>query len=282
MQTAFTITLCITSYNNSEDVCRVIYCLKKQQELLAQVLICDDGSTLSHQKNIREALTQHISIPWEYLWHHDRGWRLAEARNLGISKSVGDYIIFIDGDCIPHPKFVKDYAVLAKDKEVLIGQRVHVKNQYRDFPFYATLYDRLLFMSLRRFKKTRNCIRNPLETGSLIGPLASLSSPLDIASLGLGCNHGYWRKDALMIKGYDQLFVSWGPEDSDFVFRLMSVGVRARILKRRCLVYHLDHGIKSNHSRDKRDEKEAYRLMEESYLGQRSIAACSTLTDLVE
>jgi glycosyltransferase involved in cell wall biosynthesis len=274
------ISLCITTYNNSDDVCTLLFSLKAQQKYLTEILICDDGSSLDHQERIKNSLRACIHIPWRYVWHDDRGWRLSRIRNLGISKSSGDYIIFVDGDCIPHPKFMLDYTLLAARNEVLIGQRVHVRSQYRNHFLNASLYSRLKSLALGRLKKARYTFRNPTESGNLILSQSHLASPVAISGIGLGCNHGFWKEDAMLIKGYDELFTAWGPEDSDFVFRLMTAGLRVRTLKRRCLVFHLDHDSNVAKVRDADAARNGYRLMRSSYMGQRSVASHSILKDL--
>jgi GT2 family glycosyltransferase len=54
-------------------------------------------------------------------------------------------------------------------------------------------------------------------------------------------NMGFWRSDALRVNGFDERFVGWGREDSEFVVRLTNAGVRRRKLKFGGIVYHLWH-----------------------------------------
>ena len=51
----------------------------------------------------------------------------------------------------------------------------------------------------------------------------------------------YWREDALAVNGYNEDFVGWGPEDSEFAARLMNRGLRKQIFRFGGHVYHLHH-----------------------------------------
>jgi glycosyltransferase involved in cell wall biosynthesis len=271
------ITLCITTYNNSLDVVRVLESVKAQEDLVFEVLICDDGSSPIHVNRIQGYLSANFSIPFDYVWHPDLGWRLSAIRNLGISRATGDFIIFVDGDCILHPLFVCDYLDCLKKREFVIGQRVHIKKDYRAIRFSGSRSDRLRFLIQHRFCKSRFAFRNPFEQGATISNLKHLTSPLPVSGIGLGCNHGFWKSDAMAIAGFDETFSSWGPEDSDFAFRMINSGVSLRILKRRCLVYHLDHGNTSAFAAPE-PLRNGYRLMLESFQGKRVVSAVSSLS----
>ena len=56
---------------------------------------------------------------------------------------------------------------------------------------------------------------------------------------------GFWRADAARVNGFDERFVGWGREDSDFVARLMHARVRRRKLKFGGIMYHLWHPERS-------------------------------------
>jgi len=57
------------------------------------------------------------------------------------------------------------------------------------------------------------------------------------------CNFAFWREDALAINGFNEEFVGWGREDSEFTARLLNTGVRRQNLKFCALGYHLHHSM---------------------------------------
>ena len=52
---------------------------------------------------------------------------------------------------------------------------------------------------------------------------------------------GFWLSDASRVNGFNERFVGWGREDSEFVARLGNAGVRRRKLKFGGIMYHLWH-----------------------------------------
>ncbi len=58
-----------------------------------------------------------------------------------------------------------------------------------------------------------------------------------VRSANLAC----WRSDVLAVNGFDEDFVGWGREDSDFVARLQHSGLTRLHLKFAAIGYHLWH-----------------------------------------
>jgi len=57
------------------------------------------------------------------------------------------------------------------------------------------------------------------------------------------CNFAFWRRDAVQVNGFNEEFVGWGREDSEFTVRLMNIGIRRQNVKFNALAYHLYHPI---------------------------------------
>jgi glycosyltransferase involved in cell wall biosynthesis len=236
------ISLCITTYNNSKDLSKVLSGCYRLTKLPDEIIICDDGSKPSVVAKI-EKLIEESPIPIKHIWQEDLGWRLSRIRNLGIKEAVGDFIVFIDGDCIPHPDLIFDYHKHAIQGEFILGNRIRIRREYRDkFKRYSIFS--ILQMSVQsRIINRRFALKIPFEKGKIYYPRDN--SSMNLHHIGLGCNHGFWKKDAVAIGGYEELFKSYGAEDSDFAYRLINSGVRGRRFFGSCLVYHLDHEIKS-------------------------------------
>jgi predicted glycosyltransferase involved in capsule biosynthesis len=66
---------------------------------------------------------------------------------------------------------------------------------------------------------------------------------------------GFWRSDAVRVNGFDERFVGWGREDSDFVARMTRAGVRRRKLKFGGIVYHLWHPERPRDALEANDER---------------------------
>src|SRR5205085_9632957 len=52
------------------------------------------------------------------------GFTASRARNLGAAHAQADYIVFMDGDCVPNPQFVRRHEQLAAPGHFVNGSRV--------------------------------------------------------------------------------------------------------------------------------------------------------------
>jgi hypothetical protein len=67
------------------------------------------------------------------------------------------------------------------------------------------------------------------------------------------CNMAFWREDAYRVNGFNEDFVGWGREDSEFAVRLDNAGIKRKNLKHQALVFHLDHSENSRESLPRND-----------------------------
>ena len=56
-----------------------------------------------------------------------------------------------------------------------------------------------------------------------------------------GCNMSYWREDAIRINGYNEQMTGWGREDSEFVARMVNMGLYRRKLRLGGIQFHIYH-----------------------------------------
>jgi hypothetical protein len=56
-----------------------------------------------------------------------------------------------------------------------------------------------------------------------------------------GCNQSFWRSHAIQVNGYDERFTAWGPEDREFVARLLHLGLRRYYVRHMAIAFHLHH-----------------------------------------
>ena len=85
-----------------------------------EIVVADDGSGEETAQVIRSA-GKGMGLPIEHVWQADRGFRKCRVLNKAIARARGDYLIFTDGDCIPHPEFVARHLALAEPGRFLSG-----------------------------------------------------------------------------------------------------------------------------------------------------------------
>jgi len=231
MSDSFSTALLISTYNWPKALELVLSSALKQSSLPNEIVIADDGST--NETKILITKFQKISpVPITHLWHEDIGFTKAVILNKAIEKIKSDYIIQIDGDIIIHKHFIRDHIRYAKKGLYLFGSRISLKEEYskkvlltKKIEFYwlnkglQRKSRAIYFPYFNTFSKTSNQISSKLR----------------------GCNISYWKNDAININGYNEDFIGWGYEDSEFAQRLLNLGVSSFRLKHAAIQFHIYH-----------------------------------------
>ncbi|MBV5324229.1 MAG: glycosyltransferase [Rhodospirillaceae bacterium] len=118
-----TISVVVTTYNRPDALTTVIEACFAQDDLDFEIIIADDGSGHNTQQAIA-ALQARAPVPLRHVWQEDLGFRAARGRNLGTLAATGDYIIFLDGDCVPQRNFISQHRKLAQRGYLVSGSRI--------------------------------------------------------------------------------------------------------------------------------------------------------------
>lgn len=224
------ISLIISTYNWPEALEKVFRGLQRQTAPPGEILIADDGSR-EPTRLLIEQWKDKLCAPAHHVWHEDLGFRKTMILNRAMAQARGDYIVLLDGDCVPHLRFVEDHAELAETGFWVQGRRCFVKQNW-----------------VQRFESNQPNKLLWLISGRLAGGFKALRLPRavvrrDTSQRGiLGCNMGFWREDLLAVNGLDEEYLGWGiGEDSDFGSRLYHLGRPRKFVYGRAIVYHLNH-----------------------------------------
>ena len=207
--------------------------LRYQTRPADEVIVADDGSGPETAEMIRGFMTDFL-CPLYHVWQEDCGFRAARIRNKAINKSNGEYIILLDGDCIPEKHFIEDHLVLAKKGFFFQGKRVLVgKMLSRSFTQkHANTAGNLLKIAFSsEISNRHHLIRLPFF------PVISSTSLSGIRS----CNMGFFREDIFAVNGFNEDFVGWGREDSELAVRFFNYGLKKREHPFMAICYHLWH-----------------------------------------
>lgn len=226
------ISLIIATYNQRDSLAKVFQGLSLQMRWPDEIHIADDGSTESTRELI-DAWRAEARVPVHHHWHPDNGFLKTTILNRAVAAAAGEYLIFLDGDCVPHSRFVADHKALAQRGWWVQGRRCFVREPY--VPEFVP--GRTPFWSW--------CLR-----GRIGRPLKGfrLPFPLVLRNQGergiLGCNMAYWRDDVVAVNGFDEAYSGRGMgADSDLGCRLYNLGRHRKFVYGRALVYHLDHSV---------------------------------------
>jgi glycosyltransferase involved in cell wall biosynthesis len=239
------ISFIVLTYNRTDALLAVLRSLASQCGTEHEVLIADDGSNEAQVGMLRQQCpTFNCSV--RHVWHADTGFTAAAARNLSAHHSLGDYLVFLDGDCVPGPSFVKAHSRLAEQACFVNGSRVLLSEQLtrRVVSQELDLLDQSwAFWVSARLKGDSNKLLHVLGW-----PMSWFRVQQGFVWKGIrSCNLAVWRKDFLAVNGFDETFEGWGHEDADLVLRLSHAGVRRKNGFWATEVYHLWHREQQRH-----------------------------------
>lgn len=249
------LSLIITTYNQKERLSLVLDSVRDLAILPSEVLIADDGSK-EDTKFLIESYAKNFPVPLKHIWQEDKGFLLSAIRNKAIKEASGEYIIIIDGDMILDPYFIEDHLNFAKPKVFLQGSRVILNEQNSQEILNAkkqgnTKAYKLAFSSKELKAKRNNLLANLIYKNSTIN--AKFFDKKDFIKGIRGCNMSFYKIDCEEINGFNEDFVGWGREDSEFVARFLFNGGQMRRLKFYGIAYHIYHqentkaALESNH-----------------------------------
>ena len=223
----------VTTYNRPDALAKVLNGLARQTHVAGEVIVADDGST-DATRSVIEQMESGLPYPLTHVWHADEGFRAAKIRNDAIRRATGDYIILMDGDCIPNRHFVADHVRLARSGCFFQGKRVLVEKTIADefdWPQANSIGNLFKHIIGGGLSNPHHVIRCPW--------LPSLPAPG--VSGTRSCNMGIFKSDLLAVNGFNEDFVGWGREDSELVVRLYRQGLNRRTHPFMAICYHLWH-----------------------------------------
>ena len=120
-----TSSVIITTYNKPKELELVLCGLSMQKVAPTEILIADDGSS-QETADVIEKWKKICPSPLIHVWHKDEGFQKPLICDKAIETATSDYLIFIDGDSVPHPDWVQDHIEAIQENTVLCGRRVRL------------------------------------------------------------------------------------------------------------------------------------------------------------
>lgn len=235
-------SLIISVYKNVGDLKVVLEALKFQTWKDYEIIISEDGEDESMKNFIGNYVhpnkITHITQP-------DVGWRKNQALNNAIKNTAGDYLIFIDGDCVLHHKFIEHHICYASDKRILAGKRVKLGMMYSNlFRAHATDLLSLEKKVQHEGKAVRKDGAKFYEEAFYINPggwLGFIPRMRKMTQLK-GCNMSFFRKSIEYINGFDEDYILPAiGEDIDLTWRFKAAGYKLFSMRNIAVQYHLFH-----------------------------------------
>lgn len=231
------VTLVISTYNDVAALRRCLLGVTAQARMPDQIVVSDDGSMPETLDLLRHP--DFASLPLEHVWQHDDRWRKPQALNLALAHCTGDYVVFIDGDCVPRADFVAAHVRHSRPRTFLSGGQVPIPIDVHPLIPDAAFVDQRAFSPayLRGIYPGIESSRRRLEPGRGEAVLNLLTWRYCTLR---GSNFSAWMDDIRAVNGFDESF-GYGSEDREFGVRLRNAGVWSRWLKYSLVQLHLNH-----------------------------------------
>lgn len=237
----------IAVYNHFEWLRLILDALRMQTEKDFEIIIADDGSNPDTVGLIKDYISRHPEITIHHSWQKDEGWRKNKSLNKAVRAAKSDYLIFVDGDCVPHPKFVEDHLRLRRPRTVVGGRRVDMSEEV------SRMVENWISLPKDYFSKVRGAVVHNLFKPSLSRSFSQLKrtfrlpfifgKPLGTRPHGfLGCNMGMYKADLELLNGFDEDYINPGTgEDTDLELRVRNAGMNCLAVPRYALMLHRCH-----------------------------------------
>lgn len=235
-------SILLATYEMPRHLELVLAALERQSTRDFEIIICDDGSGEA-TKSLIEKFTKHSPISVKHLWQEHDGFRKCRILNQGLRASRGKTLIFLDGDCVPHYKFVQDHIDQQEEGFYLAGRRVELGQEFSSSltpeRVRKGIFDGLTWPLIRaRMKKDIELVHRSIRV-----PWSGLRRLLKMDRVDdlKGCNFSVSRRDMELINGFDEEYQGYGREDTDVEIRLQHLGLRIKSLKGLAIQFHVWH-----------------------------------------
>lgn len=233
------ITVILSTYNWPDALDLSLSALARQDYPDFDVIVADDGSGEETTELIhRYCASQCYSL--RHVWQPDDGFRKARIHNQAILKADGEYVVFLDGDCITRPHWLTRHARLAQQRRFLTGNRILLSPS-----FTRHVIANRIPLEHYTYRDWREALRN--SSVNRLRPLWYLpDGPWRHLRRRLhrylfGCNMGVWLRDLHAVGGFDERYEGWGHEDNDLAARLINSGILRKDGRYATGVIHLWH-----------------------------------------
>lgn len=233
------VSVIISTYNQPDWLEKVLWSFEQQTFKNFEVVIADDGSK-DHTKELILKLEKQVSYPIQHIWHPDNGFQKTIILNKATVASIGDYLVYTDGDCIARKDFLQ----------------VHVNKRMKGY-FLSGGYFKLPMQISKAISKedieTQRCFdinwlksrglkssfkNNKITAKGIKEKLLNRFTPT--TATWNGHNASGWKQDILDANGYDER-MQYGGEDRELGERLFNKGLKALQIRYSAICLHLDH-----------------------------------------
>ena len=225
------VSVLVNTFQKPRHLALVLESLALQRaDCRLEVIVSDDGSA-DDTPAVVARFAAHAPFPVRFTNQPHDGFRLARTRNAAARLARGDYLLFLDGDCLAPPHHVAAHVARRRRGTALLGYCARLSRASSGVLVPGILGQIDMAALVPRGERRRLARRRRRAWWH-----AALRHPTKPRLAG--GDFGVWRDDFARINGFDERFVGWGQEDDDLGLRLRAAGVRLEsILDQTCSLH---------------------------------------------
>ncbi|MDD2828648.1 MAG: glycosyltransferase [Sulfuricurvum sp.] len=236
-------TIIISVYKDTEALGFILESLEHQTLHADEIIISEDGDSIEMREFIATQKDRFSNLI--HLTQEDDGWWKNKAMNNAIQASSNEYLIFIDGDCVPYSTFIQAHAENAEWGTVLCGKRFELGPKFTErFKHHElTIHDIEKKFLWYLPAMIRDDARHP-EDGLTFKSHSFISRQIHKRYVRhiIGCNWSCYKEDFLKINGFDETYrLPAEGEDVDPSWRFRGVGIELKSCRNNANILHLYH-----------------------------------------
>ena len=224
-----TVNLFICVYKNIPFLRKVLDSVEQQIYKNFTVTVVEDGD-FEEMKTFLQNYKCSFSIL--HLQQEDKGFRKNKILNAGLRENKAELCIFIDGDCVLHPKFIQEYVKYYDGSSILFSKRTNLDAKTSELLLNSnTIVPNKLTMILNKSTRVEDSVYLPFK------PVKKVLNPKII-----GCNMAIPFSTLQAVNGFDEDYEMTGyGEDVDIEWRMLKHGFSFLNMKFHAIQFHLNH-----------------------------------------
>ena len=241
MASQLTASVVVPTYNRAELLGYTLDSLARQDLPAAryEVLVVDDGSS-DHTAEVVRAHQDRLRV--RYFFQEDQGFRVAAARNVGISHAEGDVCVFVDSGVLLHSLGLRAHldSHQSVDGPAAVCGYVYCFNQNNE-----DAQEILAFVDVTDPDATVDVLRSSGRWPDYREGFNARNEHRfhELPAPGFlywTCNASASTKQLRAVGMFDEAFQRWGGEDIDLGYRLYQDGARF-VVNRQAAALHYPH-----------------------------------------
>lgn len=212
---------------------KVLYGYRNQSNRSFEIIVVDDGSS-DMTRELTSSMISNITNAKARIIHQANAGRAA-ARNVGVLNSIGDMIIFNDGDRVPQLNLVENYQDIMRDRKIGIGY------SYDYFGLDLSKFDDVNWDYIEKYSRLPKYYREVVGICNSEG-YNIFKYPWMSFMVGNSC---VAREVFDKVGLFDERFVEWGGEHFEIGYRMSKAGYSFYVsdtIKN----YHIPHSRSKN------------------------------------